>query len=462
MSVTAVYTDMSEYCRYHPHLSVITATIEVSSPTPGDVITASLFRLDGYGSVCDKEVTLASATSYTVTFDLNKDGYIQTSDGNAISNPLIYMAKQGDYVIQAANDDGNVTQSDVFAVSIVPVWELRNEWIKGVTLYDYEVLEPRVQPQNITGVTVTEVSANHDKGPFTLSYVASSPSTLTWDGGPSVNINGDGVQTILLTNQTQDFIMVEVNPLKLPTASTSDALYIDNGRVKDRALIDQVRRATSWVEQRIVTKVEPTIVDTDPQLPDAGYSDETAIAETYYRPRNYNKWMYFQVPYPNLLDLSVTAYFNQAKTAVVPRQWLVWDEMTGICELVPSASSEVIWTFYNGVFIMQYLFNTASVPGFWHYRATVGLRDLNGNRAIVREAIAKKSATEILNSAGSAYRAGYASQSSSRDGVSQSEGYTSSATFGTYGGHFTSYKEWLKEEIPRMRTRFCGIQFRTI
>ena len=172
--------------------------------------------------------------------------------------------------------------------------------------------------------------------------------------------------------------------------------------------------------------------------------------------------MNFKLPYPNILDLAVDGYFNTAKSATVPREWLVWDERTGICELVPSTSAQVIWSFYNGIFVMAYLFNYASIPGFWHYRATVGLRDLNNERAIVREAIAKKAAFELLNSAGSAYRAGYASQSNSRDGISQSQGYTSSATYGVYGGHFTSYKEWLATEIPKIKTRFCGLQYVTI
>jgi hypothetical protein len=111
---------------------------------------------------------------------------------------------------------------------------------------------------------------------------------------------------------------------------------------------------------------------------------------------------------------------------------------------------------------MYYILNFPSIPSFWHYRATVGLRDLLNERAIVREAIAKKCAFELLNSAGSAYRAGYSSQSASRDGVSQGQSYTSSATYGVYGGHFNSYKEWLATEIPKIRSRFCGIQYVTI
>ena len=462
MSVTAVYTDATEYSRYHQTMKVITSTIQVNSPVAGDTLTVSLFRLDGYGIVVSKTVTLTAATQYTVTFDLTVDPFVPVTAGVAIGGGTIYMAKQGDYTIQVADTSGNVTSSPMFAISIVPVYEMKTQWMKGVALLDYEVLEPRVQPQNITGTTVTEVSADHLKGPFTLVYTVGTPSTLSWGGGQAVNINGAGLIQVLLINTTGDFIMVDVDTFSLPTASTSDTLYIDNGRMKDRAFIDQIRRATAWVEQEIVVKVEPTVVDTDPQLPGHGYADEVAIPETYYRPRTYNKWMSFKLPYPQILNLSVFGFFNTSQSATVPREWLVWDQVTGICELVPSTSAQVVWSLYNSLFVMAYLFDYASIPSFWHYTATVGMRDLNGNAAIIREAIAKKAAAEILNSAGSAYRAGYASQSASRDGVSQSQGFTSSAMYGTYGAHFTQYQTWLQYNIPRMRTRFGGIQYVTI
>lgn len=450
MSVT-IFTDRTEYSKYHSNLSVITATTQITDPAPGATLNVSLFRLGGYGIVATKTLTLTESTTCTITFDLNKDSYDELG---------IYRAKQGDYVIQVTDEAGNITQSPTFAISIVPVWEIKNEWAKGVTFWDYEVLEPRVQPQNITGVIISEVSENHGKGPFQLTYTAGSPNTLSWGGGQAVNINETLPQTILLMNAQQDFIMVDVMPDQLPAQSATEILYIDNGRIKDATIIDQIRRATSWVEQRIISKLEPQIVDTDPGA--NGYADEVAIPETYYRPRTYNKWLSFKLPYPNVLDLAVTGYFNQNPSAVVPREWLVWDERTGICELVPSTAAQVIWSFYNGIFIIAYLFNYASIPGFWHYRATVGLRDLQNERAIVREAIAKKATLELLNSAGSAYRAGYSSQATGRDGVSQSQSYTSSAMYGVYGGHFSSYKEWLETEIPKMRSRFCGLQYVTI
>ncbi len=462
MPVTQVFTDKTEYSRYHQSMKVITATVEVNSPVAGETLTVSLFRLDGYGIVVSKTVTLTTATTYTVTFDLTIDPFVPVTAGVAIGGGTIYMAKQGDYTIQVEDSSQTIVSSPMFAISIVPVSEMKNEWMKGVTLLSYERLMPRLQPQNITGVTVTEVSTNHYEGPFTLTFTAGAPSTLSWGGGTPVPINGQGLLELLLLNTTSDYIMVQVNTFLLPTASASDTLYIEKERMNDRAFIDQIRRATSWVEQNIVVKVEPAIVDTDPQLPDHAYADEVAIPETYYRPRTYNKWMSFRIPYPQILDLTVFGFFNTSQAATVPREWLVWDQLTGICELVPSTSAQVVWSLYNSLFVMAYLFDYASIPSFWHYRATVGMRDLSGNAAIIREAIAKKAAIEILNSAGSAYRAGYASQSVGRDGVSASEGYTSSATFGTYGGHFTSYKEWMKENIPRMRTRFGGISYVTI
>lgn len=450
MPVTSVFTDQSEYSRYYPGLQVITATIQVSNPTPGNTLQVALFRLDGYGAVTTKTIPLTSATQYQVFFDLNKDCFDSMG---------IYRAKAGDYVIQVTDEQGNVTQSEMFAVSLVTVKEITTEWAKGVTFYDYEILRPRVQPQVITGVEVTEVCANHYKGPFPLSFTAGNPATLSWNGGAPVPIVGEEPQSLLLLDQRkQDYIMVQVNPLLLPSQSVTETLVIDNGRISERAMILQVRRAADWVQQQIITKIEPNVVDTDP----TGYVDEVAIPETYYQPRTFNKWMSFKIPYPNVLDVSVTGYFNQGKVATVPREWTVWNERTGIVELVPSNASQVIWSFYNGVFVLSYLYNYSSIPGFWHYRATVGLRDLWNERAVVREAIAKKAVWELLNSAGSAYRAGYASQSASRDGISESASYTSSAMYGTYGGHFSGYRDWLEDNIPRMKKRFCGIQYVTI
>lgn len=415
----------------------------------------ALFRLDGYGAVCTKPLTITAATQYQVTFDLNKD---------TLDTKGIFRGKQGDYAITVTDASNNpLAQSSTFAVSIVPIREIKTQWAKGVTFYDYEVIRPLFQPRVVTGVEVVDVPIDHFKGPFVLKYDASA-NTLSWDGGIGVPVVGQAPQQIpLMNSKNNDYVVVQVNPLLLPATTQSETLIIDQGRMTDQAMINQVRRAVGWVQTKIISKIEPEVMDTD-SFANNVYADEEAIPETYYRPSNYNKWLSFKLPYANILDVeSITGWFNTAKVASVPREWYVWDERTGIFEMVPSTATQVMWSFYNGIFVMSFLYNYASIPGFWHYRMTVGLRTLHNELGeMVREAIAKKAVIELLNSAGTAYRAGYASQSTSRDGVSESEGYTSSAMYGTFGAHINMYQEWLKTEVPRIKKRAVGIQFTTI
>lgn len=412
----------------------------------------SLYRLDGYGVVATKTFTTTTAVQYQVTFDLTKDAF----DTNNI-----YRARYGDYVTRVTDPSNNVTQSAMFAVSIIPVSEIKEVWAFGVNFKFYEVLRPIVQPQQVTGVEVIEVSDNHSKGPFSLAYTLTG-STLSWNGGPAVSIAGLQPQKLVLLDARQtNYIVVNVTPLLMPNSNKTETLVIDNGHVEDRFIIRQVRNAIATIEREIIVKVEPTIVDTDPTL--NGFADETAMPETYYRPKTQNKWLSFKLPYPSLLNVSsVTGYFNTTKAATVPLQWLVWGEKTGIVELVPSTVSSVTWTFYNSIFVMAYLYNYESIPSFWHYRLTVGLRDLIGDRGSIREAIGKKATMELLNAAGSAYRAGYASQSISRDGVTENNSYTASAMYGVYGGHYSKYVEDLKVLLPKLKQRYAGIQFISI
>jgi hypothetical protein len=448
--ITGVQVDKTEYSRYHSDLTIITAVINVTTPTLGAAFTVALFRLDGYGSVGMKTVTLSADTAYTVTFNLLKD---------AFDSKGFYRAVQGDYVIQATDAAENTVDSSMFAISLVPVKEIKDNWAHGVTFYDYEVLKPRFQPRLITGLEVIEVSADQSKGAFQLVYNKMN-NTLAWAGGPSTTLIGTEKQEMLLLNQQQSgYIVVRVTPAFLPTESKGETLFIDNARLGDREIIRQVRNATNAIQEKIITKLEPSTVATDP----VGYADEVGIPETYYRPKIFNKWMNFKLPYPNLLSIdSLSGYFNVGQVSTVPRQWLVWNERTGIVEMVPATGAAVSWTFYNSIFILSYLYSIASIPSFWHYEITVGLRDLFHERGVVREAIAKKATNELLNSEGSAYKAGFAAQSISRDGISESSTYTASAIYGTYSAHIKQYSDWLDKEVPRMKARFCGIQFISI
>ena len=76
----------------------------------------------------------------------------------------------------------------------------------------------------------------------------------------------------------------------------------------------------------------------------------------------------------------------------------------------------------------------------------------------VIELIGRHAAIPILAAAGAAFRGGYSSQSISRDGVSESVSYTSSAIYGIYSASIEDYRNWIRENLPALRNRYRGPQ----
>ena len=74
-----------------------------------------------------------------------------------------------------------------------------------------------------------------------------------------------------------------------------------------------------------------------------------------------------------------------------------------------------------------------------------------------KELMAKVAAVNALVIAGMALRPGVGSVSLSRDGVSESVSYTTTAQYGAYTGTITAYKEWIQEETARFRARYKGV-----
>ena len=73
------------------------------------------------------------------------------------------------------------------------------------------------------------------------------------------------------------------------------------------------------------------------------------------------------------------------------------------------------------------------------------------------ELITKAAAIPILTVAGQAFRGGFSSQSISRDGVSESVSYTSSAIYGIYSATIEEYKTWIKENLVGIRSRYLNL-----
>jgi hypothetical protein len=59
--------------------------------------------------------------------------------------------------------------------------------------------------------------------------------------------------------------------------------------------------------------------------------------------------------------------------------------------------------------------------------------------------------------AGQAFRGGFASQSLSRDGVSESVSYTASAIYGIYSATIEDYTKFINREIKQIKGRYRGV-----
>jgi len=62
-----------------------------------------------------------------------------------------------------------------------------------------------------------------------------------------------------------------------------------------------------------------------------------------------------------------------------------------------------------------------------------------------------------LSVLGQMYRGGFSSQSISRDGVSESVGYTASVMYGIYSATCNDLNNRLKELLPQLKRKYFGL-----
>jgi len=141
----------------------------------------------------------------------------------------------------------------------------------------------------------------------------------------------------------------------------------------------------------------------------------------------------------------------------VPKVWIQNGAFQqGNIELVPTSgqASALVWQSFPFAFATM---QTRIVPSFWQYAVVAGLPDLHGEREVLREAIAKKCVVEAALFAANAYRAGVTAESTSRDNISISRSYSTSAMYSVYAHITLPYLDWLKDNLPQIRKRFGGL-----
>ncbi len=464
-SSIVVQVDRTEYSQFVNGYQKVNVTITPTNAQAGETLTCELVRLDGYGQIATQTLTLTANQGPTlISFDLT----------TALDAYGFRIARHGWYNVEVTSSTGPTANSPNFYVTLVTLDELKGQWCHGVPFNQSAQQGLVNQPQQVTGVTVTHVPPQHRKGVFGLDYVSGVIPTLAWDGGTPVSISNPNISTYTLLNKTQsDYVVVKVVPQNLPSSSVTEPLVVDTLPMDDDWLRNIITMAQGYCEQELWYYAEPTYISTDPntlaQGPEtnvySGWADHTAIPQSYYRPRDFMRWMSIVMPYNRLLKvLNLTGYFNATLTLDVTLDWIVWNETNGEVELVPSNGAIVTWQFYESA-MLQFLYIYNHIPSFWHYWLISGLRHDSELHAPVRELIAKKAAYDAIAQVGQAYAGGLASRNTSRDGVSGNVTYQNGYPWAELANQ---YAKWVHgpnldngkgSNLLKLRKRGAGPQF---
>jgi hypothetical protein len=465
-------SDNDEYSRFESDRKILGYTVSVT----GTSLTNELITIELVKARRNRDVVVAYNTLsltedtdgvYNGSFDLTKVVDIQE----------ISKVRRGEYFLRATSvsDEDVVGESSDFKISLITVNRLKNDYLFGIDLRA-EMLGPLEQPKVITGVTIFEVSKDHTQDWITLGYTIASDGgggfirTLSWCGGPQVKIVSGTHNYVLRKGNSADWIRVKVSSvLDLPSSSTVEDILITSKEFDDnkfRTIIDQ---SISWLEDmELFIFLEPTLVTTQPDLgvvPNESSIpvfvgadwDEVVNAVTYKAPSS-GHWINFQLPYKPLIRFnSLYGIVSSARVLDMNLEWVKTHERSGFVELMPFNQSSAF--NFLGLSWVQSIRGAIDLPNFWNFEALCGFRDLP---PILLEIIAKKAAIDILTFVGTAKRAGIASQSISRDGVSESVSYTASATSTIYSATIGEYKKFIEENIRHFKGAFSGVRMTVV
>ena len=188
-----VSVDAEEYSRYETGRDTITVTLAISGGAP---YTAEQVFVDLVKARRSRDAVVATSTA---TFTNTADPQMTVVEfflPDIVDQDLISLIRHGQYFIQATSvtDDTITATTDDFDISIVTVERLKSDFLFGLDLSATEIREPKFQPQEITGVTIEELSKTHPLGVGNLGYVYNEDDTA--NATASIGTGADGVVTI--------------------------------------------------------------------------------------------------------------------------------------------------------------------------------------------------------------------------------------------------------------------------
>lgn len=457
----SVVLDLDEYSKFEYERR--TMQIQWTASGGGDMSTEQLLvevrkarrarDIVVYSTTITIGVTSDPATG-TVSVQLHED---------IVDSDLLNLVRRGYYYVRISSVTNTSVHGDSpdFPISVVTVDQLRNTYLFGLNLEAGDVRAVKMQPASITGVEVVEVSSSHPTGFSQLTYIyKGSPSVLrqiSWGAGPIVSITSPGRYLLRYDCTGAEYIVIQVRNLSsLPTSSVTEDLFVTKAEITDDMIRRWIDQSCDWLENDKLAGVflEPTRIVTDPINTDSTLIDYDFIVPpiTFY-PVVPAHWIDILFPYPGLLRLD--ELFGQvANTRIVDiaLQWVEIAERSGLAQLVPY-NQRTAFQFIGLVWV-ESMRGRIELPNFWHFNAMAGLRQVD---PVLLEIIGKKAAVDALTVAGHAFRGGFASQSLSRDGVSESVSYTASAIYGIYSATIEDYTKFINREIKQLKGRYRGV-----
>ena len=488
-SVNSASADKVEYSKFEISNAVI--RIEVSATgtrLAGDAADTMSLTAELVKARRSRDVVVATtALDLNTYFNLSINDpipnapsiymYIDTRD--ALSADLINLIRRGDYYVKVYQTADNkvtptlVADTEDFFVGVISVDRMRKDWVFGIDLQASDIRTTKQAPRQITGISIKEVSRNHRLSWFPMKYAVESSGIrfLSWDDGRLIPITPAYSEYMLPAGGPgAEYVIVKVDYNALPTSSVSEELFIEEDRITDETIRRYINDSLDHVENTLLqVYLEPTqiVTDIDPtQLTFSGAGGTLVINADYdyiknalsFFPRQAGQWIDIHFPFPSLLRVD-QLYGAVANTRVVQinNEWIEIASPSGYVQLVPF-NTEVAFDFM-GLIWVEALRGATPIPNFWHYNLLAGLRECPGD---ILELVGRHAAIPLLTSAGAAFRGGYSSQSISRDGVSESVSYTSSAIYGVYSASIEDYRNWIRENLPAIRNRYRGPQMLTL
>lgn len=458
-----VSLDSTEYSRYEAARNTINVVVTVAGTAfTSEEVVVELVKARRYrDAVVDfRTLSFTGSAPMSLSTSFHLPGIVDQD--------TINLVRFGKYFIRArsVSDPLITTNSPDFDVRIITTSHFKENYLFGIRLTSTEYKAVKYPLSNITGIDVVEVSKQSLAGFSTLNYTyTASPlsRTLSWDGGPSVTINGignyvlkrGGSNPLARINAFNDYIIVRVSSMiMLPSATTSDDVLIEEKSLTDDVIASYLDRTIAWIENDFLAiHLEPTVVVTSNEPTDYSDIDYDFLTSplTYFSPQS--GWLSINTPFLQLLRVDrLWGVIASTKVIEVDLHWIQISQQGGLVQLIPF--SQNVAFNYLGLLIAGSVNSASELPNFWNFQLISGLRECTPD---LRDLIAKKAALDLLGILGLALRPGIGSISLSRDGVSESVSYLAAQKYGNYTGLINLYKDQLEQDMPKFRAKYRGI-----